>query len=120
MVPKKFGNQKEKNYWTEDTNIVLVGNIKYFIYFCNMFKRNKKQIVLPHWGDAKNWVIKVIDSCTETRQISTARRLMYRWRYQYSNKIDWFTYSMIERELQTKLDNKWEELMKKQNVDKGK
>ena len=85
-----------------------------------MFTKKEEQTTLPHWGDAKNWVIKVIDSCTETRQISTARRLMYRWRYQYSNKIDWFTYSMIERELQTKLDDKWEELIKKQNVDKGK
>lgn len=120
MGPEKCGNQKDKNYWTEDTSIVLVGNIKYFIYFCGMFTKKEEQTTLPHWGDAKNWVIKIIDSCTETRQISTARRLMYRWRYQYSNKIDWHTYSMIERELQRKLDDKWEELIKKQNVDKGK
>lgn len=85
-----------------------------------MLKKKETETTLPHWGDAKNWVIKVIDSCTKTSQISTARKLTYRWRYQYSNKINWSTYSMIEIELQRKLDDKWEELMEKQNVDKGK
>ena len=112
MEPKKFGNQKDRSYWTEDTNIALVGNINYFIYFCNMFKENKKQTALPHWGDARNWVIKVIDSCINMRQLNTARRLCHIWSLQYLNRIDFKTYSVIEREMRMKLDNKWEEIFK--------
>jgi hypothetical protein len=84
-----------------------------------MFKKKEKEINLPHWGDAKNWVNKVIDSCTTTRQIGTARRLMCRWSVQYYNKIDDFIFRQVERELQIKLDNKWEELQQKLYVDKG-
>jgi hypothetical protein len=84
-----------------------------------MFKKKEKEINLPHWGDAKNWVIKVIDSCTTTRQIGTARRIMCRWSNQYYNKIDDFIFRQVEIELQIKLDNKWEELRERRYVDKG-
>ena len=78
-----------------------------------MFKKKEKEINIPHWGDAKNWVIKVIDSCTTNRQIGTARRLMYRWSDQYYNKIDDFIFRQVERELEITLDDKWEEIQKK-------
>ncbi len=84
-----------------------------------MFKKKEEQTTLPHWGNAKNWVIKVIDSCTKTRQITTARRLMCCWSDQYYNKIDGFIFRQVERELQMKLDNKWEELQQKRYVVKG-
>jgi hypothetical protein len=28
VVPKKYGNQKDKSYWTEDTRNVPLGNVK--------------------------------------------------------------------------------------------
>jgi hypothetical protein len=84
-----------------------------------MFKKKEEQTTLPHWGDAKNWVIKVIDSCTTTRQIGTARRIMCRWSNQYYNKIDGSIFRQVEIELQMKLDNKWEELQQKRYVVKG-
>jgi hypothetical protein len=84
-----------------------------------MFKKKEKEINLPHWGDAKNWVIKVIDSCTTTRQIGTARRIMYRWGDQYRNNVEISLFIQVERELQMTLDNKWEELRERRYVDKG-
>jgi hypothetical protein len=30
-----------------------------------------------HYGDLKNWVVKVINSCENYKQLSSARRLMY-------------------------------------------
>jgi hypothetical protein len=84
-----------------------------------MFKKKEEQTTLPHWSDVKNWVIKVIDSCITTRQVGTARRLMYRWSDQYYNKIDGSIFRQVEIELQMKLDNKWEELQQKRYVVKG-
>jgi len=52
-----------------------------------MFKKKEKETTLPHWGDAKNWVIKVIESCTTLRQINTARRLVTNWSNLYYSKL---------------------------------
>jgi hypothetical protein len=80
-----------------------------------MFKKKEKETTLPHWGDAKNWVIKVIESCTTLRQINTARRLVTNWSNLYYNKLDNTFYSRLNREMMIMIDTKWVQIYKDNN-----
>ena len=80
-----------------------------------MFKKKEKETTLPHWGDAKNWVIKVIESCTTLSQINTARRLVRNWSNLYYFKLDYSLYSRLNREIICMLDEKWGQIYKDNN-----
>jgi hypothetical protein len=115
VVPKKYGNQKDKSYWTEDMRNVPLGNFKQITYFCGMFKKKETETTLPHWGDARNWVIKVIESCTTLRQINTSRRLVTNWSNLYYSKLDYSLYNQLSREMFIMMDTKWEQIYKDNN-----
>lgn len=80
-----------------------------------MFKKKEKETTLPHWGDAKNWVIKVIESCTTLSQIDTARKLVRNWSNLYHSKLDYSFYNRLNREMIIMIDEKWGQIYKDNN-----
>jgi hypothetical protein len=68
----------------------------------------------PHWGDAKIWIEKCIDSCQTKKQISTIFNLITLFEKQYSNQVDTVFLEDMRRDLHLKRYNKWEEILKKE------
>ena len=102
-IPKKVrGNQKIKNFWIEDTNVVQVGNFKYFYYICGMFTKKQKSRTLPHYMDTYNWIMRVFDSCTTRQQASTTYNLTTNWRKMYINEIPSDLFWTLDTNLRTK------------------
>jgi hypothetical protein len=69
---------------------------------------------LPHWADAKTWVEKCIDSCQTRKQISSTYQLVSLYFSQYWNRVDDGILREIVRNLHSRRNNKWEEIIKKE------
>jgi hypothetical protein len=77
------------------------------------FIKKKPETNLPHWGDAKIWIEKCIDSCQTTKQISAAFNLIILYENQYYKQVDRGFLGDLTRDLHIKRCNKWEEITKK-------
>ena len=76
----------------------------------NFFFKQKPDNTLPHWGDAKTWIEKVIQSVDDSKQVKVCRELAYKWAEQYSGILDPNTLRNISRELMIKCDDKYYKL----------
>ena len=68
-----------------------------------------------HYGDLKNWVIKVIDSCENLNQLHSANRLinLYDKNLIRDKKVDDYIRTRCYLELYTVYENKVSEIMDK-------
>ena len=66
-----------------------------------------------HYGDIANWVEKVIDSCENSLQEISARKLVRLYEKQYSY-LETSVYFELCRRLNNKLDNKFYSRVEKQ------
>ena len=80
----------------------------------NFFFKQKPENTLPHWGDAKNWVEKVIDSVDNSKQTKACRELIYLWCKTYSNELDHHTISQVRTHLTIMCDSKFFNLKEKE------
>jgi hypothetical protein len=85
----------------------------------NIFKK-KPESQLPHWGDTKNWIEKVINSVDNPKQITACRQLIYLWCKTYSNELGFITTDEVRRHLSTMCDNKFYGLKEKELFGNGK
>ena len=113
-TPKKVrGNQKIKNFWIEDTNVVQVGNFKSFYYICGMLTKKQKSRTLPHYMDTYNWIMRVFDSCTTRQQASTTYNLTTNWRKMYIQEIPSDLFWTLDSNLRTKYHEVVQNIVKK-------
>lgn len=76
----------------------------------NFFFKRKTKNSLPHWGDTKTWIEKIIQSVDNSKQVKVCRELTYKWAEQYSGVLDPNTLRNISRELMIKCDGKYYKL----------
>lgn len=60
-----------------------------------------------HYGDIILWIEKVIDSCTHPLHEKAARKLIRQFEKYYTDSLDASTYTIISRELNQRLDDKF-------------
>ena len=85
----------------------------------NIFKK-KPESQLPHWGDTKNWIEKIINSVDNSKQTTVCRQLIYNWSETYSDTLDYTTRVNVERHLMVMCDNKFFGLKEKELFGNGK
>lgn len=81
----------------------------------NFFFKQKPKNTLPHWGDTKKWIEKVIQSVESSKQDKVCRSLVYKWSEQYSDVLDKKTLRNVSRDLMIQCDNKFYQ-MKEQEL----
>ena len=72
-------------------------------------------MISNHYGDLKNWVIKVINSCENFKQLHSANRLitLYDKNLSRDKKVDYDLQYQCNLELHTVYENKLSEIMNK-------
>ena len=69
-----------------------------------------------HYADVANWICKVIRSCENYKQISTARELYSNWRILYQNKVDYNVYYYLTNDMRLALDIACKSINQNSNV----
>jgi len=74
------------------------------------FTKKKQKNNLPHWGDAKNWVLKCIESCETSDQLNTAQKMIEFYWSQYYYEMHFETLHTIYGDLNDKWYNRLKEI----------